>query len=380
MNRIFRAICRDAIYRIRCNTVAVSPSFGRTAAVGGRGVRACHRARPYALLLFVVALVAAVIPAHAQDDALPPYPAEDTGIYVTTQDFLNLRHGPSEFFDVWEVVPPETTLMAIGRTADTRWVQVAMPSGRQGWLFVRYLVYSGDVVTLPVDGINPEPFIREAGAVGVTTRETPIYDRVGFQIGTLPAGVRVELTGRLGAGTFSRYQVLRNDDLYWVGGWNIRVVSGNPRRLFDTAYLYPYGRILRQLDEDLARATSSLNRIESIWQTIAAGGNVACRDVPPRVSRNVTDLDVEQEALFSPAVIALDAAVANTNAAISAFEDACGRASVDADAFVDRADIQTAFDNTEEARINVNIVQSMYEPLQRRDPLITLLSGQAPAR
>lgn len=372
MNRIFRTIRRDTQRRVHRNPpVAIC----RNAACGVR-----RNTRPYALLLFVAALISAVMPAHAQDDAPPPYPEEDTGIYVTTQDFLNLRKGPSEFFEIWEVVPPETTLMAIGRTADTRWVQVALPSGRTGWLFVRYLVYSGDVVTLPVDGINPEPFIRQAGAVGVTIRESPIYDRVGFQIGTLPAGTTVELTGRLGSGSFSRYQVLRNDELYWVGGWNIRVVSGNPTRLFDTAYLYPYGRILRQLDEDLARTVSSLNRVESIWQTIAAGGNVVCRDAPPRVSRNVTDLDVEQEVLFSPAVIALDAAVANTNAAISAFEDACGRASVQEDAFVDRADIQTAFDNMDEARININIVQSMYAPLQRRDPLITLLSGQAPAR
>lgn len=330
--------------------------------------------------------MALVLPAHAQDTTetatptpaptatFPPYPANDTGIYVTTQDFLNLRKGPSEYFEVLDVLPPETTLMAIGRTADTRWVQVVEPSGRRGWLFVRYLVYSGDVVTLPVDGINPEPFIRQAGAVVITTRETPIYDRRGVQIGTFPAGTRVELTGRLGSGEWARYQALYNDELYWIGSWNVRIVSGNVLRLFDTAYLYPYGRILRELDENLALTVNSLNRIENIWRTIAAGGSVSCANIPPRVQRTVTDSDVRQEALFSPAVIALDEAVANTNAAISSFEDACQRAAV-GDGFVVRADIAAAFDNIEQARLNINIVQSMYQPLQRRDPLVTLLSG-----
>ncbi len=323
----------------------------------------------------VVGETATPAPTLAPTETFPPYPENDTGIYVTTQDFMNLRAGPSEFFRVLEVVPPETTLMAIGRTADTRWVQVVQPSGRRGWLSVRYLVYSGDVVTLPVDGVDPEPFIRQAGAVGVTTRETPIYDRVGFQIGTLPAGTEIELTGRLGSGTWARYQVLRDGELYWVGSWNVRVVSGNTIRLFDTAYLYPYGRILRQLDEDLAFTVNALNSIEGIWNTISAGGAVNCNNVPNRVSRNVTDLDVEQEALFSPAVIALDEAVAGTNAAISSFEDACQRASVDPNAFATRADVAGAQQNIRDARLNINIVQSMYAPLQRRDPLITILSG-----
>ncbi|MEO1663015.1 MAG: SH3 domain-containing protein [Chloroflexota bacterium] len=340
------------------------------------------------MVAITLLIIAIAFPVQAQDateaptatpvpptPTFPPYPANDTGIYVTTQDFLNLRAGPSEYFEIRDVVAPETTLMAIGRTADTRWVQVVEPSGRRGWLFVRFLVYSGDVVTLSVDGVNPEPFIRQAGAVGVTTRETPIFDRVGIQVGTIPAGTRVELTGRLGSGSIARYQALYNDELFWIGSWNVRIVSGNTLRLFDTAYLYPYGRILRQLDEDLARTVNSLNSIETIWNTIAAGGAVNCNSVPSRVSRNVTDLDVRQEALFSPAVIALDEAVANTNAAIASFADACGRASVDDGAFVTRADVANARGSIEDARLNINIVQSMYAPLQRRDPLISLLAG-----
>lgn len=303
----------------------------------------------------------------------------DTGIYVTTQDFLNFRTGPSEQFPAMAVIPPETTLMAIGRTADTRWVQVVRPDGTRGWLFVRFLVYSGDMVTLPVDGVEPVPFIRQAGAVGVTTREAILYDRAGFAIGTLPAGTRVELTGRLGSGQWSRYQLLLDgEELYWIGAWDVRVVSGSTLRLFDTAYLYPYGRIIRQLDTDIQTALTGLNEIEFIWNTVANGGEVRCDRIPPRVQRGVTDFDARQEALFAPAIDLLDSTTANINAAIASFEDACVRAGTGGATFVTFEDVREARENIADARVTLNLLDSMYAPLQRRDPLIRILSGQTP--
>ncbi|MEL7237139.1 MAG: SH3 domain-containing protein, partial [Chloroflexota bacterium] len=108
------------------------------------------------MVAITLLIIAIAFPVQAQDateaptatpvpptPTFPPYPANDTGIYVTTQDFLNLRAGPSEYFEIRDVVAPETTLMEIGRSADTRWVQVVEPSGRRGWLFVRFLLYSG---------------------------------------------------------------------------------------------------------------------------------------------------------------------------------------------------------------------------------------------
>jgi hypothetical protein len=303
----------------------------------------------------------------------------DTGIYVTTQDFLNFRTGPSQQFPAIAVVPPETTLMAIGRTADTRWLQVAQPDGTRGWLFVRFLVYSGDVVTLPVDGVDPVPFIRQAGAVGITSREAILYDREGFAVGTLPAGTRVELTGRLGSGAWSRYQLLLDSgELHWIGAWDVRVISGSTLRLFDTAYLYPYGRIIRQLDTDIQASLNSLNNIAFIWNTVANGGSVTCERIPPRVGRGVTDFDARQEALFTPAIDLLDSTTADINAAIAAFADACARARTEGATFVTFADVREARAHIEDARVTLNLLNLMYAPLQRRDPLIRILSGQTP--
>jgi hypothetical protein len=355
---------------------------------------ACHVRRTRNVVIVMLLMI--TIPVMAQDatptptddaedsrfveppDNLTGEIPSDTGIYVTTQDFLNFRVGPGENFDAMDVIPPETTLMAIGRTADTRWVQVIRPDGVRGWVFVRFVVYSGDVVTLPVDGVNPVPFIRQAGAVGITTREAIIYDRVGNATTTFPAGTRLELTGRLGTGTWSRYQVLLDGELYWIGAWDVRVVSGSTIRLFDTAYLYPYGRVVRQLDDDIQATLNSLNAIEGIWSRIRAGEAVTCAFVPARVQRRVTDFDVRQEELFGPAVVALDTATANTNDAISAFEDACIRAQTEDGVFVTIEDVRNAENAIEEARIHLNLLDSMYLPLQRRDPLIRILSGQTP--
>jgi len=348
--------------------------------------------RPIRLLITVLVALWATLPAAAQEPTptpsgpsfvdppeqlTGPYP-EDTGIYVTTQDFVNYRTGPGELFDVMRVIDPEVTLMAVGRTADTRWVQVVDTDGVRGWLFVRFLVYSGDVVTLPVDGVNPLPFVRRAGAVGVTTREAILYDRDGFSVNTLPAGTRVELVGRLGSGSWSRYQILINNELFWLGSWDVRVVSGSTLRLFDTAYLYPYGRVITQLDEDIANVLSSLDEIDRRWIRLASGQTASCERLPPRVERGITDFDARQGDLFGPAVVALDNAIAETNTAVAAYADACTRAATQPDAFVNLSDVREAQNAINEARLQINIVQSMYAPLQRRDPLIRILSGQEP--
>lgn len=324
-------------------------------------------------LLLVALLLAAPMLAQdtAEDEAIPT----ETGIYVTTQDFLNLRSGPGTNFEALQVIDPEVTLMAIGRSADTRWVQVITDEGVTGWLFVRFLVYSGDVVQLRVDGINPETFIRMAGVVAFTTRVSPVYDREGNVIRDAYTG-RMELTGRLGSGNFARYQFYENGIEYWISAYNVRITSGNPSRLFDTAYLYPYGRILRQLDLDISATLGSLDQIEAIWRGIGNGASVNCTRIPRRITRGVTDVDVQQEALFSPSVIALDAAILNTNAAISAFEDACARAQAGESEFVTLADVRNALARINDARLNLNITDSTYIPLQGRDPLARILSGR----
>jgi uncharacterized protein YraI len=314
------------------------------------------------LLIWLLALLPGS-PLNADEDADAPPP---TGVYVTTQDFISLREGPGTGFNRLAVIDPAVTLPAYGRTSDVAWVQV-LYRGEMGWLSALHLVWSGDVIDLPVDGINPYPFVRRAAALGVTTRETPIYpDWIvpGTAVGAIPAGEEVELTGRLGDSGFFAFQVRWGGQLYWVSNYNIRITDGDFRRLLDLAYLYPYGRLVRRLEADLARSIGSFRQIDRVWASIARGRSVACAPIPPRVARTLTNEDVGREQLFVPAVTALDRGIAAINGAISAFEDACNNPD-----FILTADYVNAQQTAlTEAERNLIVVGSLLEPLRVRNP------------
>ncbi len=323
------------------------------------------------LMLILMLCVTARV--FAQDEI----PNEDvlpgTGIYVTTQDFSSLRTGPGQGFSRITILAPVLTLEAVGRTADTRWIQVNH-DGTLGWIASILLVWSGDVTTLPVDGINPAPFVRRAGAIGVTTRETPIYHSQVTpenQVGILPAGVEVELTGRLGEAGFFRYQIQYQGQLYWVGSWNIRVVSGNYRRLLDSAYLFPYGRLILQLEENLAITIGSYTQIRNVWQRLGQGATVTCSPTPTYARRLLTDADVQVETEFTPAVTALDAATTSINTAISAFIDLCEST----DRGLTQADVDAALLELASAERNLILAGSLLEPLRVRNPLLATGAG-----
>jgi uncharacterized protein YraI len=257
---------------------------------------------------------------------------------------------------------------AYGRTSDTRWVQVEY-EGQRGWIASFLLVWSGDIIDLPVDGVNPYPFIRRAAALGMTTRETPIYSTQVTpedQVGTIPAGTEVELTGRLGGSGFFRFQIRYQGQLYWVGSWNIRVTDGDYRRLLDLAYLYPYGRLVLQLQNNLALGVGSYSQILSVWNNLNQGNSVACEPLPPYVQRILTDADVRKEQSFQPAVTALDDAITSINSAISAFADACA----DPKFNLTPEYITTQLTTLDTARRSLILTGSLLEPLRERNPLL----------
>ena len=228
----------------------------------------------------------------AQDDDAGEPPS--TSVYVTTQDYLALRQGPGTSFGRLTVVPAAVTLPAYGRTSDTRWIQI-LYEDTYGWVAARYLVWSGDVIDLPVDGVNPYPFVRRAAALGITTRDTPIYPESiipGTEVGVIPADTEVELTGRLGEHGFFRFQIRWQGQLYWVGNWNIRISDGDYLRLLDLTYLYPYGRLINQLQNDIALSVSSFRQIDGVWNRLSQGESVACAPIPLRVERNLTNEDI----------------------------------------------------------------------------------------
>ena len=321
--------------------------------------------------VLLLTLMMALLPVHAQDGEdtqTPPY----TGIVVTTQDYSSLRTGPGGQFERLTVIDPAVDMPAIGRSADMDWVQVWY-QGETGWIASWLLVWYGDIISLPVDGVNPAPFVRRVGVAGITTRETPIYIRQltpGDKIGVLPADTPVEVTGRLGGiqGLY-QLQIYYQGQIYWVGSWNIRILEGREVDLLDTSYLYAYGRLVRQLDRDISRSMRTLDAIEGRWLQLQAGESVNCSYIPGYASRDASDSDLRREPGFAPLVTALDNGIMSTNAAISAFEDACARAA-EGEAFLSLNDVKRALADIDTARRNLNVAYSLLAPYRVRDPVL----------
>lgn len=313
------------------------------------------------LIAFLLALCMSFMNIQAQDSQ------PNTGVFVTTQDFSSLRQGPGRAFNRIAVIPPTTTLPAIGRTSDTQWIQVVY-EGQSGWIASILLVWSGDIINLPVDGVNPYPFVRRAAALGITTRQAPVYAShiETTPIMTIPAGETIELTGRLGESGYIRFQIRYQNQLVWIGSWNVHITDGDYRRLLDLAYLYPYGRLVLELEENLAFSLTSYRQILSVWSRLNSGEQVRCAPIPPLVNRTMTEGDVAKEPSFLPSVIALDNAINAINSAIKAFEDACATAG-----FVLTSDyVRTQLSLLADAERNLIIVGSLLEPLRARNPLL----------
>lgn len=327
--------------------------------------RCANRATMIVCLLLAGLLMA---PAQAQNTSAETA-ASQTAVYVTTQDFLSFRTGPGLAFERVAIIDPGVTLPAIGRSADVDWVQVYY-NGQAGWVAALYLIWTGDIVQLPVDGIDTAPLIRRVGVAAVTTRDTPLYERDFTEadyLGTLPAGTAVELTGRLGGSGFFRVQVLHEGQLYWIGRWNVRVLDGSTSSLLNTSYLYAYGRIVDQLDNDIRQSQARLRRAETIWTDLSQGESLACENFPAFASTSrISDRDLQREQIFAPSVTAHNNAVERINRAIASFEDACGRT----DPFITEQDVQDVLAVIDSARRALNIANSLYNALEDRDPIL----------
>lgn len=70
---------------------------------------------------------------------------------------LNLRAAPDTNAAVLSILPQGTGVQAIGRSADTAWIQVQMGDGTVGWLAAAYLTTTIDFASLPVVGADPVP-------------------------------------------------------------------------------------------------------------------------------------------------------------------------------------------------------------------------------
>lgn len=320
------------------------------------------------LLLTCVGVLGGV----AAQDGSTPSDASAADVYVTTQDHINFRAGPGLNWEVISTLEPGLTLPAVGRTAASNWVQV-LYQGQLGWLSTRWLVWSGEMIDLPVDGFfEEEEFVRQVGVAAMTTRETPIYSSqvvASDQVGTLPPETAVEVVGRLGyePNEMFNVQILYEGQLYWIGAWNLNLEAGRYRSVLDVSYRFAYSRLVRQFIRDINTGESRLIRIEGIWRRLQRGEAVRCSSAPELVPpRQTSDADINAEPSFGSAAVALDNAIGSTNTAIALFTDACTRA----DAFITQQDVQTALEEIGNAQRNYNIARSLVLSLERRDPVL----------
>lgn len=335
------------------------------------------------LMLVCGGLIAGKSAAQGQTDQ-----PETPPVYVTTQDYAALRAGPGRHWQRLAALPYGATYRATARTIDAEWIQIAYEgeldpdAPRQytrdgvtyGWVVYWLLVWSGDILQLPIDGQQFTPTARAAGPTMVLYPDEYMYEG-GVDPSTrvdnpMDTPVMVEVTGRLGSPE-SGYFLLQfklNNHYYWTGTWAVGVPRGYAQ-LPDAAYLYPYGRLLLELRSELGRAGGVLSDIGGRWRALDEGRTTTCNAIPAdfqlrETSFSATDLNIEP--IYRPMAEALRSAQVSINAALARFRDVCARPG---DRQVRPEDIHEAMLDVREAERSLTIVRTLLAPLQRTDPV-----------
>lgn len=307
----------------------------------------------------------------AQDDAEVDPSTIETSVYATTQFDLNLREGPGLNWDVLSIVSGGTTIPVIGRTASTIWIQV-VHEGQIGWISTQYTVWSGDIITVPIDGQYFEDYVRRIWIDATTLHDTPYYQTwvdPSMLVGTIPAGTPVEVVGRLGysADLMFNVQISYEGELYWIGAWNLNLYANQYLTVLDNSYRNAYSRLVSEFSGDISSGRSRNTSIETIWTRLQSGASVSCSNIPSLLSqRTVSDADINAYPEFASVGLAFDTAIGHVNTAISMFEDACNRS----ETFITQQDVRLALDEVDSARQNFNVASSLLSSLRRRDPLL----------
>lgn len=312
--------------------------------------------------------------------------AQPGTVYVTVQDNAALRAGPGTRWEQLATLPFGTTYRAIGRTIDGDWIQVAYsgelrPDARTdftidgvtyGWVASWLLLWTGNVLELPVDGIVTIPIARAAGPTIAIGPGTYVYEGLVDPSTRIPSPatspVAVEVTGRLGSAENGYFwlQFKMGGKFYWTGSWAVGVPRGYSQ-LPDAAYLYPYSRLVLLLRLNLQRANTVLNDIGGRWQALSQGRRTTCNDIPEdfvQVGFSASDLRIAPA--FAPTQLALTTAETSINAALAQFRQVCA----DSDRQVSPETIQAALFQVESAQQNLNILRNLLTPLQQRDPIL----------
>lgn len=89
----------------------------------------------------------------ANPPTLTPAPTETPAYFVPAivlSGNLNLRAGPSTFFEILRAFPEGSQLTTLEMTADGAWIKVSANDGAQGWVFASFLDLSALEAALPI--------------------------------------------------------------------------------------------------------------------------------------------------------------------------------------------------------------------------------------
>ncbi|MCB9450182.1 MAG: hypothetical protein H6672_02015 [Anaerolineaceae bacterium] len=309
-------------------------------------------------------------------------------VWVTTQDNLSLRLGPGQHWERIVVLPPGTTLRAVGRTVYYGWLQVAyeepLPPGASdeatidgvtyGWLSANYLVWSGNLLLLPVDGIPTIATGRISGPLVGLGPETPFYETLGDFAhpvqGVVNEPTTAEMTGRIGSAASGYFwvQFELNDHYYWIPTWE-RGVPVSTYNVWSGSYLFAFGRVYYALSRERNTTWNSLYTIRQRWQDLDGGYAATCNDIPAQIvlSERLTNAhDLAQVPVMQSPLTVLQSAVANINTAIANFENVCAQPLTGRTASA--AIIAESLAAVKQAETELRFLDVMLRPIARRDP------------
>lgn len=238
-------------------------------------------------------------------------------VYVTTQDYANLRLGPGENWDILETLDFGLTLRASGRSDNGRWIQVIYDGQAEypeasvdgvtyGWVAYWLLVWTGDIYDLPIDGV---PTIRWARSTNT--------------------------------GIGARY------------------------------YNFPTGIVYLQIENTIEANEDHWQTISQRWYDLESGFQTTCNDIPPLTvmpDDAFSTRNLSHESEFYPVLELLERLVKHMNYATTLFTEVCNRDRTQRIARVE--DIRLAIESVDEANRQLNMVRFLLIPLEKQSRLL----------
>jgi hypothetical protein len=339
------------------------------------------------LLVFVGVLLLTVSGVQGQDEVAEGG-RDLSQVYVTTQDYAALRAGPGTIWDRLAVLPYGATFHATGRTIDGRWLQLAydgpLDDGARtdftvdgvtyGWVADWLLEWTGDMLQLPIDGVQTVPTARLAGPTMVLSPTEYMYvgsvDPSTRVTPPISSAVRVEVTGRLGSADGGAFwiQFKLGGKYYWTASWAVGVPGGYEQTP-DASSLYAYGYLLTRVRVEIGRTAEVLGDIGGRWRALDAGQTTTCNAIPEDFALRENSFlsgNLSSEPIFVPLADAMQNAAISVNAALAKFRKVCD----DANRLVDPAQISAALADIDNAERNLTVARTLIAPLQSRDPIL----------